>query len=231
MTRLAIIIGSTRPDRRGPQVADWVLRTAPWPAEVEVDLLDLLDFGLPLLDEPTPPSAAEQYTQAHTRRWAQAIEVADGFLFVTPEYNHGIPAALKNALDFLYREWNDKAAGFVSYGAAGGIRAVEQLRQVAGTLQLADVRAQVTLSLTDDFDAEGRLTPRRFQHESLAQVVGQLVGWTKAMKALREGQFDAPGESPVAALVGPGAPRSGEDALAWADRADALYPDFHSGKR
>jgi NAD(P)H-dependent FMN reductase len=190
-------------------------------------MLDLLDFGLPLLDEPVPPSTAEQYAHAHTRRWAQAIEAADGFLFVTPEYNHAVPGALKNALDFVYREWNDKAAGFVSYGAAGGIRAVEQLRQVAGTLQLADVRAQVTLMLTEDFDADGRLAPRPFQRDSLAELVEQLTRWTHAMAALRRGVFDIPSRSPVAALVGPSAPRSGgEDAVEWADHAEALYPDF-----
>jgi NAD(P)H-dependent FMN reductase len=105
-----------------------------------------MDFDLPLLDEPVPPSMG-QYSQPHTKAWAAKIDSFDGYVFVTPEYNHGISGALKNAIDFLYREWNNKAAGFVGYGSAGGVRAVESLRLVMGELQVADVRNQVMLSL------------------------------------------------------------------------------------
>jgi NAD(P)H-dependent FMN reductase len=227
MTRLAILIGSTRPGRRAPAVAQWVARTAKFRAGVEVEILDLAEFALPLLDEPVPPAMAEHYTQEHTRRWAAAVDAVDGFLFVTPEYNHAIPGALKNALDFLHREWNDKAAGFVSYGSAGGVRAVEQLRLVMGELRVADVRAQVSLNLVDDFDSAGLPAPREFHHDALADLVDQLTGWSAALAALRGGQFAGAGEeSPVAAIAGPRAPRSGGQALTWAHDADALYPDF-----
>src|SRR6185437_3347359 len=93
-------------------------------SDAEFELVDLLDFNLPLLDEPMPPSLG-QYTKPHTKAWAAKVDSFDAYVFVTPEYNHGIPGALKNALDFVYREWNNKAAGFVSYGSANGVRAVE----------------------------------------------------------------------------------------------------------
>jgi NAD(P)H-dependent FMN reductase len=109
------------------------------------------DFNLPLLDEAVPPSMG-QYSKPHTKTWSAKISSFDGFVFVTPEYNHGIPGALKNAIDFLFREWNNKAAGFVSYGSAGGARAVEQLRLVMAEVQIATIRNQVLLSLFTDFE-------------------------------------------------------------------------------
>src|SRR5437870_8041617 len=115
------------------------------------DLVDIKDFELPLLDEPMPHSMGN-YQQAHTKRWAAKIASLDAFVFVSPEYNHGIPAALKNAIDFLFAEWKDKAAGFVSYGGAGGARAVEQLRLVLAEVHVATVRAQVLLSMMTDFE-------------------------------------------------------------------------------
>ena len=107
---------------------------------------------MPLLDEPMPPSMAETYTKEHTNAWSEKIDSLDAFIFVTPEYNHSISGALKNAIDFLYREWNNKAAAFVSYGSAGGVRAVEHLRLILAELQVAGVRSQVFLSLFTDFE-------------------------------------------------------------------------------
>jgi NAD(P)H-dependent FMN reductase len=104
---------------------------------------------------------------------------------VTPEYNHGIPGALKNAIDFLYREWNNKAAGFVSYGGTGGVRSVEHLRLVMAELQVADVRAQVTLSLFTDFENFTRFKPAAFQEQYVNTMLGQVIAWGRAMKALR----------------------------------------------
>ena len=122
--RIAIILGSTRPGRNGEAVAKWVYEIAQKRTDAEFELVDIKDFNLPLLDEPMPPIMG-QYGKPHTKAWAAKIGSFDGFIFVTPEYNHGIPGALKNAIDFLFREWNDKAAGFVSYGGAGGARSVE----------------------------------------------------------------------------------------------------------
>ena len=123
----------------------------PGAATRRIEIVDIADFDLPLLDEAYPPSMG-QYAQPHTKAWAATIAAFDAFVFVTPEYNHSMSGALKNAIDFLFREWNDKAAGFVSYGSVGGARAVEQLRLVMGELKVADVRAQCALSLFTDFE-------------------------------------------------------------------------------
>src|SRR5271154_7253470 len=129
--RIAVILGSTRPGRRGAQVAGWVREHAKPRTEAAFELVDLADYPLPHLDEPLPPSMG-QYQNAHTQDWAATIGRFDGFIFVTPEYNHSTSGVLKNAIDFLYAEWNNKAMGIVSYGAAGGTRAAEHLRLIGG---------------------------------------------------------------------------------------------------
>src|SRR5947209_12901594 len=144
MLKIGIIIGSTRPGRNGEAVAKWVYENAKKRSDAEFELVDIKDFNLPLLDEPVPPSMGH-YSKPHTKVWAAKIDSFDAYVFVTPEYNHGTSAALKNAIDFLFKEWNNKAAGFVGYGSALGARAVENLRLVMGELQVADVRAQVGL--------------------------------------------------------------------------------------
>ena len=121
----------------------------------------------------------------HTRRWAKTVAVYDGFVLVTPEYNHSPAGALKNALDFLFAEWNDKAAGFVSYGSAGGVRAVEHLRQIVGELKMADIRAAVALQFGSDFDATFAFRPREFQEQSLHAMLDDLVAWSTALPAGR----------------------------------------------
>jgi NAD(P)H-dependent FMN reductase len=126
-----------------------------------------------------------QYTQPHTKAWAAKIDSLDGFVFVTPEYNHSTSGALKNAIDFLYQEWNNKAAGFVSYGSVGGTRAVEHLRLVMGELQVADVRAQVALSLHTDFTNFSQFTPAPHQAAAVDTVLDQVVAWSGALAALR----------------------------------------------
>jgi NAD(P)H-dependent FMN reductase len=133
MIKIGIIIGSTRPGRVGESVSRWVLQVAQERKDAEFELVDIQDFNLPLLDEPFPASM-EQYTKPHTKTWAAKIDSFDGYVFVTPEYNHATSGALKNAIDFLYREWNNKAAGFVGYGGLGGTRAVESLRSLTSGL-------------------------------------------------------------------------------------------------
>lgn len=181
--RVAIILGSTRPERKGEAVAKWTHSVASRRGDALFEMLDLREINLPLLDEPLPPSMG-QYSRPHTRSWAARIDAFDAYVFVTAEYNHGIPGALKNAIDFLYREWNDKAAGFVAYGSAGGVRAVEQLRLVMGELQVADVRTQVMLSLFTDFKA-GAFTPAAHHEKDLATMLDQLVAWARALRELR----------------------------------------------
>jgi NAD(P)H-dependent FMN reductase len=184
MLRIGIILGSTRPGRIGEAVAHWAHQHASQRSDAAYELVDIATFNLPLLDEPVPPSLGK-YSKPHTFAWADKIASFDGFVFVTPEYNHGISGALKNAIDFLYKEWNNKAAGFVAYGSAGGVRAVEQLRLVMAELQVADVRAQVALSLYTDFEKSGTFKPAAFHEKSLATMLDQLVAWSGALKSLR----------------------------------------------
>jgi NAD(P)H-dependent FMN reductase len=184
MTRIGIILGSTRPNRNGEQVAHWVLDIARRRDDAEFELVDLRDHPLPHIDEPIPPSMG-QYQNEHTRQWAQTIAGFDGFVIVTPEYNHGTSGVLKNALDFLYGEWNNKAVGFVSYGAVGGARAVEHLRLVAGELQMADVRQQVTLSLITEFENYSVFKPGDYNLAALDTLLDQVVAWSVALAPLR----------------------------------------------
>ena len=185
MLKLAIIIGSTRPGRVGEAVARWVYQLAQQRRDAEFELVDIRDFNLPLLDEPVPPSQG-QYSKPHTKAWAAKIGSFDGYIVVTPEYNHGIAGALKNAIDFLYAEWNNKAAGFVGYGSAGGTRAVENLRLVMAELQVATVRAQVALSLFTDFENFTVFKPASYHEKSLHQMFDQVIAWGGALKALRD---------------------------------------------
>jgi NAD(P)H-dependent FMN reductase len=185
MTRIGIILGSTRPGRNGEQVAKWVYEVASKRTDAEFELVDLLDYKLPHLDEAIPPSAG-QYTQPHTLAWAEKIASFDGFIIVTPEYNHSTSGALKNAIDYLYKEWNNKAVGFVSYGSVGGARAVEHLRLMAGELQMADVRAQLPLSLSVDFENYSVLKPTERHEQVLGTVLDQVVAWSDALAHLRE---------------------------------------------
>jgi NAD(P)H-dependent FMN reductase len=185
MLNLAIILGSTRPNRAGAAVAKWAYDIAAQRKDAQFELIDIKDFELPLLDEPVPPSMG-QYSKPHTKVWAQKIESFDGFVFVTPEYNHGTSGAMKNAIDYLYREWNNKAAGFVSYGSAGGTRAVEHLRLVMGELQVADVRSQVMLSLYTDFENFSNFMPAPHHEKSMHAMLDQLISWSGALKTVRE---------------------------------------------
>jgi NAD(P)H-dependent FMN reductase len=185
MTKIGIILGSTRPGRNGEAVAKWVLDVAAKRTDAEFELVDLLDYNLPHLDEPVPPSMG-QYTKPHTLAWAEKIGSLDGFIVVTPEYNHSTSGALKNAIDFLFAEWNNKAVGFVGYGSVGGARAVEHLRLIAGELMMADVRAQVLLSLAQDFENYRTFLPSQQHEQALGVVIDQVVAWSKALAPIRE---------------------------------------------
>jgi NAD(P)H-dependent FMN reductase len=185
MIKIGIVLGSTRPNRVGEAVAHWVHELAGKRSDASFELIDIRDYNLPLLDEPIPPSQGK-YSNDHTKRWAAKIDEFDAYVFVTPEYNHSTSGALKNAIDFLYREWNNKAAGFVSYGSAGGVRAVEHLRLIMAELQIADVRAQVTLSLFTDFENFSKFKPAEMHAKTLGTMLDQLVAWGQAMKSVRQ---------------------------------------------
>jgi NAD(P)H-dependent FMN reductase len=184
--KVAIILGSTRPGRNGEAVAKWVLEIAQKRTDAEFELVDLLDYHLPLLDEPVPPSAG-RYTKEHTKAWGAKIASFDAFVFVAAEYNHSISGGLKNAIDFLYAEWNNKVAGFVSYGAIGGVRSVEHLRLVMSELQVATVRAQVSLSLLTDFVQYHEFHPDPSKAGLVSTMLDQVVRWGVALRTTRTG--------------------------------------------
>ena len=184
MLNIGIILGSTRPNRNGAAVAHWVLDHTKDRSDARYELVDIKDYDLPLLDEPIPASQGK-YSQPHTKKWAEKIASFDAFVFVTPEYNHSTSGALKNAIDFLYAEWTNKAAGFVSYGSVGGARAVEHLRVIVGELQIADVRSQVMFSLATDFKNYSQFEPHPRHEKELDAMLKQVVSWGNAMKSVR----------------------------------------------
>ena len=190
MLRIAIIVGSTRPGRKGEAVAKWAYEIAQRRSDAEFELVDIEDFNLPLLDEPMPPIMG-QYTHDHTKRWSEKIASFDGYVFVTPEYNHATSGALKNAIDFLYAEWVNKAAGFIGYGGASGARAVENLRLIMGELQVATVRAQVGLSMFTDFENFSVFKPAPMHEKYVHVMLDQVIAWGGALKALREKQAES----------------------------------------
>ena len=183
--KIAVILGSTRPGRNGKAVADWVLEQAERRRDASYELVDLADFPLPHLDEAMPPMMA-QYANAHTVEWSETIAAYDGYIFITPEYNHSVSGVLKNAIDYLYTEWNNKAAAFVAYGSVGGARAVEHLRGIASELQLAHVRQGLNFSLFSDFENFNTFVPGAQHAAAAATMFGQLEAWTGAMKSVRE---------------------------------------------
>src|SRR5580700_5073702 len=184
MLKVAIIIGSTRPGRHGEAVARWALDIARKRDDATYELVDIATYDLPHLDEPIPPSL-NQYSKPHTHAWAKNIGSFDAFVFVTPEYNHSTSGVLKNAIDFLYPEWNNKVAGFVSYGSAGGVRAVEHLRLVMAELQVATVRAQAWFSLMTDFENFSVFKPAAGKDKMVSAVLDQVVRWGRALRSTR----------------------------------------------
>jgi NAD(P)H-dependent FMN reductase len=183
--KIAIILGSTRPGRNGKAVADWVADKAAARTSAQYELIDLADHPLPHIDEPLPPSMG-QYAGEHTKAWAAKIASYDGFIFVTPEYNHSTSGVLKNAIDYLYGEWNNKAAAFVSYGSLGGARAIEHLRAIMSELQVAHVRQQLSFSMFTDFENFSTFAPGPQHSEAAVALFDQLESWAGAMKTVRE---------------------------------------------
>jgi NAD(P)H-dependent FMN reductase len=187
--KIAIILGSTRPGRKGEAVAAWAYEIARKRSDAEFELVDIATFKLPLLDEPVAASfGIAKYTQAHTRAWSVKIASFDGFVFVTPEYNHGVSAALKNAIDFLFDEWGDKAAGFIAYGASLGARAVEQLRLVMAAMHGATVTPQVGLSMFTDFENFSVFKPAAAQEQFVTRMLDHVIAWSGALSVLRTGE-------------------------------------------
>ncbi|MQY31564.1 NADPH-dependent FMN reductase [Nocardia aurantia] len=186
MTTIGIIIGSTRPGRNGEGVARWVRELAVAHAgdAADFELVDLLDYRLPLLDEPIPAARADG-TQPHTRHWAERIAACDAFVIVTPEYNTTAPSSLTNAIDYLLREWAGKPVGYVGYGIYGAVMAIHKLRAQAGVLRMADIGPQVALTLAEDFVNFSEFRPREFQAGRLRELLDELLAWERALVSLR----------------------------------------------
>lgn len=184
MLEIGIVIGSTRPNRRGEAVARWVQTLAEGRTDLRATLVDLCDHPLPFLGQGSPTGAADPDADP-VARWSRTVAALDGFVFVTPEYNHSTSAVLKNALDHLYDEWNDKAAGFVSYGSTGGVRAVEHLRGIMGELQVATVRQHVALNVFVDWRDQAVFRPLEMQGPLVVALFDQLASWGRAMRGVR----------------------------------------------
>jgi NAD(P)H-dependent FMN reductase len=193
MPNLTIIIGSTRPGRAGAAIAQWFAARAKNHGGFDVTLVDLAEVDLPLLDEPNHPRL-RQYTRQHTKDWSAIIGAADAFVFVTPEYNFGYPAALKNAIDYLHHEWQHKPVGFVSYGGvAAGTRAVQQLKQVVTTLRMLPVYDSVNIPFhAKFFDSDGVFQPNEVMEQAADTMLDELVRTEAALRPLR------PATEPVA---------------------------------
>lgn len=177
--KIGIILGSIREERLGASVARWVADQAVSREGVDYELIDLKAFDVPLLTSATVPGAAnKQYDDERVRNWSAAIDDCDGFVFVTPEYNHGVPGALKNAFDSLGNEWADKAVAFVSYGAEGGVRAVEHWRQIVANFHMFGVRQQISMSLFSEFGPEG-VQPAERRADEIATLFDQLEAATR----------------------------------------------------
>jgi NAD(P)H-dependent FMN reductase len=189
MLRLGVIVGSVRKNRFAEKAGAWIFDLVRQRADVEVELLDLLEYPMPFFEEPVgPASKTAPYPNEVVERWTKKIAEADGFVIVSPEYNHGISGVLKNALDYVYREWNRKAVAFVAYGSAGGARAVEHLRGVSVELQMAPVRNAVHLP----FDVVAQHLQGKDVRQALAayekpaaKMLDDLIWWTGALKSAR----------------------------------------------
>lgn len=183
MTKVAVIIGSVRPNRFGPKVASWFMERAAKNKDAEFELVDVKDYSLPLLDEPVPSGNS----QDHTRAWQAKMAEFDGYVIVTPEYNHGIAASLKNALDYTNDELFYKPVAYVGYGTVGALRAVEQLRLVAATFKQYDLRAQVVIMAQGNFKKEDTEFVPDQRHESSAQaLIKDIAFWSREMTLIRQ---------------------------------------------
>lgn len=177
MLKIGIILGSTRPGRVSPQVGNWVKQIADKRGDAEYEIVDIGDYTLPFL--------GDENGKEQVKAWSGKLNSLDGFVFITAEYNHSITGVLKNALDSAREEWNNKAAGIVSYGSTGGARAAEHLRGILGELQVADVKTHPTLSLFTDFENFSIFKPAELHLDNINLMLDQVIAWSGALKPLR----------------------------------------------
>ena len=185
MPILTVIVGSIRPGRAGQPIAEWFTDQARVHGEFDVEVADLAKIRLPLMEEPNHP-VLRQYTHPHTREWSARIDRADAIVFVTPEYNFGYPATIKNAIDYLHQEWQDKPAGFVSYGGvSAGTRAVQQLKQIITTLKMVPVLDSVNIPFHTQFIQDGQFHANDALEEAATDMLNELLRLDGALRTLR----------------------------------------------
>lgn len=199
--RLHIIIASTRPGRIGPSVAQWFETFAREQGAFDVQLVDLAEFSLPLYDEPRHP-ATQHYEHPHTQAWSRSVAQADAYVFVTPEYNYNPPPSLVNALNYVYREWNYKACGFVSYGGvSGGIRSVQMAKQLVTTLKMMPMVEGVMIPMVaQSLDEQGKLVPNPLIEHAATQMLSELYKWTEALASMRANSWKSAAEPALAEI-------------------------------
>jgi NAD(P)H-dependent FMN reductase len=184
---LKVIIASTRPMRKGPIVADWFLKIAKQHSSFDIEVLDLKEINLPFLNEAEHPRL-QKYAHEHTKQWSKTISEADAFVIITPEYNFGYPATIKNALDYLTIEWSDKPMCFVSYGGvSAGTRAVQELKSPVTTLGMMPLPQAVNIPFFNQFiNSEGAFEANEPLIVSANAMLNKLLDWAKALKTMRE---------------------------------------------
>lgn len=191
MIKIQVIMGSTRQGRFVEQPAKWILEKLKQKEGVEAELIDLREWPLPFYDEPVSPSMMEvmkkDYVNELAKKWANKVGEADGYIMVVPEYNHGYSAVLKNAIDYVYKEWNNKPVSFVSYGGvSAGMRSVQQLRQVLLELQMVSLRNGVHIPMYwTQLDEKGMLKTDPY-NDNAEGLLNQLISWAKSLKTIRE---------------------------------------------
>jgi len=183
---LKIIIASTRPERKGTAVANWFIEIAKKDPNFNVEVLDLEKINLPFLDEPKHPKL-QQYTKEHTREWSKTINAADAFVFVIPEYNYSMPPTLSNAIDFLYKEWNYKPVGLVSYGGiSGGLRSAQMCKLQITTVRMMPLTEGVAIPFFEKhIDENGKFISYELADKSAEVLLKELLKWTEALKPMR----------------------------------------------
>jgi NAD(P)H-dependent FMN reductase len=185
MVRIGIITGSTRDSRVNPQVAEWVKSIADQRTDAEFELVDIKDYNLPRYNESVPAVFTRDYQTPEAKPWSEKIDSLDGFIFVLAEYNKGITSGLKDAIDYLYQEWNNKAAGIVSYGSTLGVSAANELRLILSVPKVATVGTHVGMSLFTDFEEMSKFNPAPFHKDTVEKLLDEVMEWSTALKTIR----------------------------------------------
>ncbi len=186
MQKVLVLLGSNRPGRNGEKVARWFKDITNQRTDMEFEHVDIDDLQLPMYNEPRSPMEGN-YQYDYTKRWSKKVADADAFVFITPEYNHGYPAVLKNAIDYLNHEWKHKPVGFISYGVNQGVRAVEQLCQVLRVLKMVPISTlpHVGFNIITEIDSQGNLLVHEGKAPAAQNMLDELKWWSEALSIAR----------------------------------------------